>query len=225
VDVGSEARVIGEIVAGIVGIFVEDEVVAVPEPVADKAYIHRSNAEVIAIEPETIRAAAFKAPDMMRAKFAGKMSMLPGMVEVVARTIPAFIVADPAIPVGVNVRSIGVPGMIIELAIVRWPIIRLPILRLPLVRAVLLRNTVWGRVGGTRRALGRDVAATNFLTSAAVLVAGPLIASTLPFTSSLRNGKGGDCYECDEKSDGSLHAESLPGKVYRQGWENLGKEL
>lgn len=205
-NVGSEARVIGEVVAGIVGVFVENEVVPVPEPAADKAYIHRSNTEIVTIEPEAIRAAAFKAPDVMRAKFAGKMSMLPGMIEVVTRIVPAFSVADPAISIGVDVRSIGMSGMIIELAIVRWPI-----LRLRLFRGILLRNIVRGRVSGTRRALGRDVAAADFLTSAAVLVATALIASMLTFASSLRDGKSGYCYESDEKPDGFLHAEHLPG--------------
>jgi hypothetical protein len=207
VDVGSEARVIGEVVAGIVGIFVKDDVVAVPEPIVDKAYIRRSNAEVITIEPEAIWTASFKAPHVARTKFAGEMPVLPGTIKMVARIVPAFIVADPAIVVGVNVRSIGVSGMVIEPTIVR-----LPIFRLRLFRGMLLRNITRGCVSGRRRAMGRDVATANFLTSASTLIAATLIASTLTFASSLRDGKGGDCYECNEKSDGFLHAETLPEK-------------
>jgi hypothetical protein len=46
VDVGAEALVVGEVVAGIVGVFVDDDVVGVPEPAVDEAEVVRRDALV-----------------------------------------------------------------------------------------------------------------------------------------------------------------------------------
>ena len=54
VDVGAQSDVVGEIPARVVGIVIDDDVVAVPIPVVDVSQVKRSNAEVEAAKPEAV---------------------------------------------------------------------------------------------------------------------------------------------------------------------------
>ena len=76
-NVGAESSVIGQIPAVVVGIFVDNDLIRIPEPIAAVADIVRSNAEVKAAEPETRWAAASKMPDVATTKAPGKATMLP----------------------------------------------------------------------------------------------------------------------------------------------------
>lgn len=109
--VGAEANVIGEVPADVVGIFVDDDLVGIPEPIAAEAEVGRSNAEIEAVEPEAGRAAAGEMPDMAFAEAAGEVAMLPRLIKMVVGIVGARIVADP-FAVGVNVRSFGVAGFV-----------------------------------------------------------------------------------------------------------------
>ena len=50
-DVGAKSYVVGEVPAFVVGIVVDDDVVAIPEPVVAEAEVIRRDAEIKAAEP------------------------------------------------------------------------------------------------------------------------------------------------------------------------------
>jgi len=137
VDVGSQSYVVCEVPAVVVGVFVDDDVVAVPEPVAAKADVIESDAEKEAAEPETIGAASGEAPDVVTAEAAGEMAVLPGMIEVVVRIVGAGVMADP-FTVRMDMRRVRVSGFV---AVVRgsWRG----------VRSMHLSGTVRGDVCGS----------------------------------------------------------------------------
>jgi hypothetical protein len=83
VDVGAEADVVGQIPAGMIGVFVDDDLVGIPEPAVTEGVVVRGDAEIEAAEPEARRAASAKAPPMAGAETAVEMAVFPGVVEVV----------------------------------------------------------------------------------------------------------------------------------------------
>ncbi len=110
-DVGAELHVVGEIPAVVVGVFVDHDLVAVPEPVIAEGQVKGADAEVEAAEPETVGAASGDAPDMAAAEAAGEVAMLPGMIEVEAGVIASGVVPDP-FAVVVDVRGFGMAFMV-----------------------------------------------------------------------------------------------------------------
>ena len=96
-----------------VGIFVDDDVIAVPKPIANVIVIVGSYAEGEAAEPEALAVSSAQAEHMTAAKTAGEAAMFPRMIEMIVGIIAAGIVADPSVIV-VDVRSFGVIGLIAE---------------------------------------------------------------------------------------------------------------
>ena len=113
VDVGAEPGVVGEVPAVVVGIFVDDDVIAVPKPIANVIVIVGSYAEGEAAEPEALAVSTAQAEHMTAAKAAGEAAMFPRMIEMIVGIIAAGIVADPCVIV-VDVRSFRVIGLIAE---------------------------------------------------------------------------------------------------------------
>lgn len=134
VDVGSEPHVVGQVIAVVVWIFVDNDVVAIPKPVVAESEVIGSNAEIEASEPEAVGAAAAEMPAVVAAESAGKASVLPGMIDVVVEIVAARIVADP-LAVGVDVGSIGMSGFVVEMTVL-----------LNRVRSAHGRGTVGGNV-------------------------------------------------------------------------------
>ena len=89
-----------------VGIVIDDDVIAGPIPVGNIAQIKGSDAEVEAAKPETARIAAHDAPPVCRSEAAFEVAMLPGMIEVEPGIIASLIVADP-LAVVMDVRRFG----------------------------------------------------------------------------------------------------------------------
>lgn len=119
-DVGAEANVVGKVPAVVVGVFVDNDIVTVPEPVAAEADVVGGDAEIESAEPKAIRAASAEVPDMAAAEAASKVAVLPGMVEVVVDIVMAGIVTDP-FAVGVNVRHVGMASLVVEMrGLRRW---------------------------------------------------------------------------------------------------------
>jgi len=116
VDVRSQPYVVGEVVPVVVGIFVDYDVVPIPEPVIAKAEVKRRNAEIEAPKPETAWSSSAEVPDVAAAESAGEVAVLPGMIEVVVNVIAAGVVSDP-FAVGVDVGSIGMPLFVVEVTI------------------------------------------------------------------------------------------------------------
>jgi hypothetical protein len=78
VDVGSEADVVGEVPAGVVGIVVDDDVVGVPEPSVRVGEVPGGYAEVEAAEPEAGWTSSAETPDVGGAEAAGEVAVLVG---------------------------------------------------------------------------------------------------------------------------------------------------
>jgi hypothetical protein len=115
VDVYAEADVVCQVPADVVGIFVDDDVVAIPEPAVAKADVVRSDAEIEAAEPEAAGTASGQMPYVAGAETAGKVAVLPRMIEVVVGIVGTGIVADP-FAVGVNVGGVGMAFVVVEMS-------------------------------------------------------------------------------------------------------------
>jgi len=118
VNVGAKSYVVGEVPAFVVGIVVDDDVVAIPEPVVAETKVIGRNAEIKTAEPEATGATTAEVPDVAAADAAGEASVLPGMVEVVVNVVAASVMADP-FAVGVDVRSVWVTGLVVEVTLLR----------------------------------------------------------------------------------------------------------
>lgn len=116
VHVSAEPGVVGQIPAGVVGVFVNDDWIRVPEPVADVVDVAGEDAEVPAVEPEAVRPAAAQMIHMASSETPGKASVLPRVLDAKARVI-ATGVPDPAVISGIHVRSIGMAWCVTEIAL------------------------------------------------------------------------------------------------------------
>src|SRR5258708_3836958 len=90
-----------------IGIFIDHDLVGVPEPVAAQGKVKRGDAEGEAAKPEAIGTASANAPDVAAAEASGEAAMLSGMIDVEAGVIAPGVVPDP-FAVVVDVRSFGV---------------------------------------------------------------------------------------------------------------------
>src|SRR5712672_425940 len=130
VDVCAEPGVIGQVPAVVVGIFVNDNGIPVPIPIANVAVVVGGDVEEEAAEPEALAISAAQMVDMTAAKAAGKAAVLPRMVNVIVGIIATGVVTDPLVVV-MDVRSFRMTGAIAEGAmIILW---------------VALRRAVFGR--------------------------------------------------------------------------------
>ena len=132
--VGAEPRIVGQVPAIVVGIFVDGDLVGAPVPIAAEAIVSGSDAEGKSAEPEAFPIAAFNAPDVAAAEASGEAAMFPNMIEMIAGIIAAGLVADPLI-VGVNVRCFRVAGLVGKFRSFLW-------------RSVLRRPSWWRTVSG-----------------------------------------------------------------------------
>jgi hypothetical protein len=88
----------------VIRIFVDHDLFTVPQPIIGKAIVFGCNAEIEAIEPETVPTAAREAEDMASPKAAGEPPVFPGAIKMEAGIITARVMADPLI-IRVNVRG------------------------------------------------------------------------------------------------------------------------
>ena len=101
----SKTSVVSQVPTYIVGVFVDNDPVAVPIPVITEAVIIRSYVEVVTPEPEAFPASAGQHPHVTRTKAAVVRSVLPRMLKVIVVLFPAVVVSDPPAIV-VNVRPV-----------------------------------------------------------------------------------------------------------------------
>jgi hypothetical protein len=111
VDVGAEPDVIGEVPAIVVGVIVDNDVIAIPEPVIAVSKVKRANAEIEAAEPESIGAASTESPSVTAANAAGEVAMFPGMIQMEAGLVASVVMSDP-FAVVVDVGSFGMAFMV-----------------------------------------------------------------------------------------------------------------
>jgi hypothetical protein len=115
VGVGAGPCVVGQIPAGMVGVFVNDYGVTVPKPIRGVIVIVGRYAEVPIIEPEAIATSSTEAVLMATAKATWETTVFPRMILMIAGIVAARIVADPSVVV-MDVRNFGVVGAITERA-------------------------------------------------------------------------------------------------------------
>src|SRR6202007_1477824 len=94
------------------GIGIDDDVVAVPEPIVAVDVLEWRDREEEPANVESIATAPTETPDVMRTDGACEMSVLPGMIQMEIRIVGAGLVPHPAIIGRMHVRGRGVPGSI-----------------------------------------------------------------------------------------------------------------
>lgn len=118
VNVCTEPGVVGEIPTHVIGIFVNHDWVGVPEPVIAVANVVGGNAKIEAVEPEAIRAASGQPPNMVAAKAASEVSVLPGMIEMIVNIVRAGVMPNPLV-VGMDVGSLRMSFFVREAGVLR----------------------------------------------------------------------------------------------------------
>jgi hypothetical protein len=86
-----------------VGVLVNYDLIAGPEPVSDDVVIERGNVPVEIVKPEAFPVSSHKVE--LHSKTTAEMSVRPRLSEVVIRIVAAGIMTDPFIVPGVNVRN------------------------------------------------------------------------------------------------------------------------
>jgi len=156
VGVGAEPRVVGQVPAGVVGIFVDDDGIAVPIPIIGEVVVVGSYAEVEAPKPEAVAVSSAKVVRMAAAKAASEAAVFPGMIQVIVRVAAAGIVANPMV-IMVNVRRLRMIGLIAEGAMVVFR----AAFGCAIFGCAILRSV-------RRRTVSGDVAATHIMSASAV---------------------------------------------------------
>lgn len=157
VAIRPETRVVGEIPAVVIRIWIENDVVSIPIPIGTVIEVVRRNAEEKSFELEAFTVSAVQAEHIIRSDRAREASVLPRMIEAVVGIVAARGMAQPLAGIGVNVRRLRVFRLIAECA----PLISLGIslVRLRSVRLLLRRRLIWGAARywrcGARRFLTR----------------------------------------------------------------------
>jgi hypothetical protein len=95
VHISPEALVIGQVVAIVIGVLVEDDIVAVPAPAIAITELDGSDSERKAVEPEAPGSAAFDAPYMARTETASEVPVLPGMIKMKTDVVAAGVMSHP----------------------------------------------------------------------------------------------------------------------------------
>jgi hypothetical protein len=97
----------------VVRVLVNYDVIAIPIPVAAIRDIQWRNAEVITIEPETVRTASGQPPFVTAADAFWEVPVFPGTIEVETGVIASIVVPDPFVVV-VDVWSFRMSGSVCE---------------------------------------------------------------------------------------------------------------
>src|SRR5258707_4532483 len=146
-NVCSRSGVVGQIPARMVRVVIDNDGVAIPEPVADVGVIEWSNTEEETVKPETLPAAASQVELVLTPKASGKAPMLPGPLEMKTMIVASKVVSDPS-AIAMDVGSFRVPGRVGESPVFHF--------------AMTFRNaTLWHMRCGRGRPMRRNETATD----------------------------------------------------------------
>src|SRR5436305_1219037 len=101
-NISPEARIVSKVVALVVRVLIDHDVVGIPQPVAGVPHVGIRNREVEVAETEAGWAASGESPDVLGAETSAEVAMLPRMIEVEADIGAAGIVADPLLLINVG---------------------------------------------------------------------------------------------------------------------------
>ena len=96
-----------------VWVVVDDNVIAVPQPVSASIVIIWRGLKEESADIEALAIAAMQPPDVMGTDGSGEVSVLPGMIEMIVWISPAGVVSHPVIVLSVNVWRRGMPGLVL----------------------------------------------------------------------------------------------------------------
>ena len=94
-NVDAESHVVGQIPADVVGIVVDDDIIAIPVPAIAIRHIEWRHVEIKSVEPEPVRATSAESPNMAGADSAFEATMLPWMVQMEACIAAPFRMTHP----------------------------------------------------------------------------------------------------------------------------------
>src|SRR5258708_6188988 len=89
VSVGTEPHVVCEVPAIVIGIFVDDDLIAVPIPVTDEAGVVLPHPKIDPPDPDPISSAAFQPEHVVPPEPAVEMTMFKGVIEMVVLIVAA----------------------------------------------------------------------------------------------------------------------------------------
>jgi hypothetical protein len=107
VYIGSQARIVGEIPAGVIGVFVDHDRIGIPKPIVDIGVIKRSDAPVEVVEPESLPVSSLQVENVAWPEATIEMPVLKGMREMEPLVTGSGIVPYP-VAVALDVRRVGV---------------------------------------------------------------------------------------------------------------------
>lgn len=165
-NVGTKPLVISQVPAIVVGVFIDDDRVAIPEPTVGVVVVVGGDAKVEPVEPETVSASSLQPEDVSTAEASGEPSVLKGMIDVIMRIVPAGIMSNPFV-VRVNVGRFRMAGLVGKSAVLWGTAFRG-------LRRTAFRSRM--RLHPRRRwAMSRDVSAANLAAPASTMSAAPLV--------------------------------------------------
>jgi hypothetical protein len=184
VHIRSQPDVIAQIPAVVIRILIDHELIGVPKPVVAETNIIVRHGKIETSEPKSAGTASVDPPHMSPAESTGKMSVFPGMIEMIVSVVPAGVMADPLVSSRMNVRSFRVPFLICEGTM----LLGCTAPAAPLRRRARMRG--WPPCGN---------------------VSSPDSAGRAASTASVLLRGRGQCHqdECDEKSKEALHVHLL----------------
>src|SRR5260221_8314226 len=112
-NVCSRSGVVGQIPARVVWVFIDNDGVAIPEPVTDVGIIERSNTEEETVKPETLPASASQMEYVLPPKASRKVPVLPRPVEMKSRMLASPVLSHPSAIV-MDMGRLGVPRRVGE---------------------------------------------------------------------------------------------------------------
>ena len=171
-NVSAQPDVIGQVVAWVIGIVIDHDVIIVPEPAVRVVVIIGRDLEEKTANVESIKTAAAQTPNVPRPKAGSEVSVLPRMIKMIVRVIAARIVANPAVVFSMHVGSFRMTCLIVIPGVILF--------RTPLLRR--LRTTIGILLAGWHRAAfgwcGRGAACRNVSIADAVFSA-PVLSIAL----------------------------------------------
>ena len=192
VHIDTEPRIVSEIVARVVWIIVQNNVVAGQVPTVHVRQVGPCNAEIEAVEEESVGTASTQPVDVTATNMARVVPVLPRPIQMVSRA--ATLVTNPA-SARVNVRRIGMTRRVVKIRVTLVSVVEIrTALRWPaMIATARFGAALWDVTATEPPALHRSTATVHL--SAAML---PGAASAVHVTSAMaaaimlskhRNGK------------------------------------
>jgi hypothetical protein len=113
VHVGAEPHIVAEIPTVVIGVIIDYDVVAVPQPIIAKGIVERGDGEEETTYRKSIVVTAVKPPDMARSPGTREMTVLPRMIKVIVRIIATSVMTYPPIAIGVHMGRGRMSGSIV----------------------------------------------------------------------------------------------------------------